>query len=52
MAGKRRAIMSDDIMDRPVLEKNSKRPIKFGLFYLGFLLIAALLILFYAGDLI
>lgn len=44
--------MSNDVMDEPTLDRESKRPIKGGLIYLGFLLIAALVILFYAGGLI
>lgn len=44
--------MSDDITNEPALDAKSKRPIKGGLYYLAFLLVAALVVLFVAGGLL
>ena len=49
--------MADDIIRKelsegPTFDRKAKRPIKCGLFYLAFLLVASILILFYAGNLI
>ncbi|WP_156348051.1 hypothetical protein [Sphingomonas sp. Leaf231] len=43
---------AENITEGPTFDRKAKRPIKGGLFYLGFLLIAAIVILFVAGDLI
>lgn len=45
-------IVSKELSEGPTFDRKAKRPIKGGLFYLGFLLVAAILILFYAGNLI
>ncbi len=43
---------TEELHDGPTFDRKAKRPIKAGLLYLAFLLVAAILILFYAGDLI
>jgi hypothetical protein len=53
----RRTIMADklvreELSEGPTFDRKAKRPIKGGLYYLAFLLVAAILILFYAGNLI
>jgi hypothetical protein len=42
----------EELHDGPNFDRKSKLPITGGLFYLAFLLVAAILILFVAGDLI
>ena len=41
-----------EMREGETFDRKAKRPIKGGLFYLAFLLVAAILILFYAGNLI
>ncbi|WP_341209222.1 hypothetical protein [uncultured Sphingomonas sp.] len=45
-------IVSKELSEGPTFDRKAKRPIKGGLYYLGFLLVAAILVLFYAGNLI
>lgn len=45
-------IISKELSQEPTFDRKAKRPIKGGLYYLAFLLAAAILILFYAGNLI
>ncbi|MEH3103987.1 MAG: hypothetical protein PGN12_08775 [Sphingomonas phyllosphaerae] len=45
-------IVREELSKGPTFDRKAKRPIKGGLIYLGFLLVALVLILFYAGDLI
>lgn len=45
-------IVREELRDGPTFDRKAKRPIKGGLYYLAFLLVAAILILFYAGNLI
>ncbi|MEG8039798.1 hypothetical protein QP166_10780 [Sphingomonas sp. LR60] len=42
----------EELSEGPTFDRKAKRPIKGGLIYLGFLLVALILILFYAGNLI
>lgn len=45
-------IVTKDMREGENFDRKAKLPIKGGLYYLAFLLIAAILILFYAGNLI
>ncbi len=45
-------LVREELRDGPTFDRKAKRPIKGGLYYLAFLLVAAILILFYAGNLI
>ncbi|MFK3890928.1 hypothetical protein [Sphingomonas sp. NPDC079357] len=45
-------LVREELSEGPTFDRKAKRPIKGGLYYLAFLLVAAILILFYAGNLI
>ncbi len=45
-------IIREELSEGQTFDRKAKRPIKGGLFYLAFLLVASILILFYAGNLI
>lgn len=45
-------LVREELREGEVFDRKAKRPIKGGLFYLAFLLVAAILVLFIAGNLI